>query len=44
VITGDVALDAWLTVHGWDLAIGWLLFVAAVMFLAGLAQLLKEKP
>lgn len=42
MITGDPALDAWLTAHGWDIAIAWLTLATAALLLPGLAEALKE--
>lgn len=44
MITGDPALDAWLTTHGHFIAAA-IAFAAVVgMLLPGLVELLKEKP
>lgn len=43
MITGDLAVDAWLYAHGWDLAVAWLTVSVVALLLPGLIALFGKE-
>lgn len=43
MITGDAALDAWLTAHAFDIAAAWILGCVVLMLLPGLLVVLGQE-